>query len=921
MADAFAPQFQGEVRFNQPIEQPSALGAVADLVGMFGRSFSQAQESRASTAPKVDQNLGVFRQGLERVEAIRQERGETAALVAERQLASNFAMAGINLDDDYKDVYEKTTGRTWAGYGADNEARIMEETLKDPQVQASYVASFAVNKDWTEEQRIEYAIGQKATLQAAENEIARSKAEAGYKWSVQTEAAYSTAIDTFININLGGLQTLVEQGGRVTPQDIANLTAQWAQLKAGSKGQSSLSRPSGVSDEQWKAVQDKISNVDKMLETFQKATSSEVLLETLTTGIAQDMLKQGGGSVESRLAGVISIKDPASLNGLVGGVSEFIMGASGSLNLNVPTPDLFGHILENQGGLAAETDPNAIITSIPDNMKKELEGKTPEQIYKGLEAAGLLTSVVGPTDLSRPEARQQFVENATTIGAVLMNNPSDQFLSDAALKKLVANPQFIRNILALETTDPEAYTVARQFVRGGLSTELARQQRNLAAIENQMAITWDGSKYTFNKEALMAKGYSEKRVDEFIAWFNSPVGYSGDIQALANFNRPIPEGMLVVSPVDINQAIDRRNAISTIEKSLKALEVEVEAPAGQDPTAAVATTGSVTAETPSTYFDVNEQNLPAGGSIVEVGSAKVVANNTMKPLLNSTVGASSLVKPGADTRIAGVLQGPFQTLQNTFGAALVINDGLAKEGTSREKETPGSRHFHGDALDISTAGMSDADKLRLVDAALSAGFQGFGFGNNILHVDLGSKRAWAYGNDSFGGMSVADLKARVQGNATAPAAISMDPRVAQPSAGGNLATPEADDKEGAATGFTLLDGSFSVSGGGATTEAPATATEAATAELPVDFSNAATGVMPQQEEQAQAPVVDAEVAALIDNLSTKTKRQLKAAGIEPTSLKFFETDAAAEAAIESGELKEGDAYILPNGQVNIVEGD
>lgn len=107
-----------------------------------------------------------------------------------------------------------------------------------------------------------------------------------------------------------------------------------------------------------------------------------------------------------------------------------------------------------------------------------------------------------------------------------------------------------------------------------------------------------------------------------------------------------------------------------------------------------------------------------------------------------------------------------------------------------------------------------------------------------------------------------------------------------------------------------------------TEAAPAAApTEAATAELPTDFSNATTGVMPQQEEQTQAPVVDAEVQALIDNLSTKTKRQLKAAGIEPTSLKFFETDAAAEAAIESGELKEGDAYILPNGQVNIVEGD
>lgn len=886
MADAFAPQFQGEVRFNQPIEQPSALGAVADLVGMFGRSFSQAQESRAGTAPKVDQNLGVFRQGLERVEAIRQERGETAALVAERQLASNFAMAGINLDDDYKDVYEKTTGRTWAGYGADNEARIMEETLKDPQVQASYVASFAVNKDWTEEQRIEYAIGQKATLQAAENEIARSKAEAGYKWNVQTEAAYSTSVDTFVNINLGGLQTLVQQGGRVTPQDIANLSAQWGQYKV------RLSRPSGVSDDQWKAVQDKISNVDKMLETFQKATSSEVLLETLTTGIAQDMLKQGGGSVESRLAGVISIKDPASLNGLVGGVSEFIMGASGSLNFDIPIPNLFGHVVETQGGLASETDPNAVLTVVPDDIKKKLEGKTPEQIYKGLEAAGLLTSVIGPTDLSRPEARQQFVENATTIGAVLMNNPSDQFLSDAALKKLIANPQFIRNINALETTDPEAYTVARQFVRGGLSTELARQQRNLAAIENQMAITWDGSKYTFNKEALMAKGYSEKRVDEFIAWFNSPVGYSGDIQALANFNRPIPEGMLVVSPVDINQAIDRRNSISTIEKSLKALEVEVEAPAGQDPTAAVATTGSVTAQLLDKFEGGGDYNALFGfanrqGGQFEGTNVSQMTIGELKSFADGEYADYSRKQLG----YKATPMGRYQFVGSTL-AAVASRMGLPDDTVFSPEVQDQMFVFHAkEVMD----GKSPQGKR----AALRGTWEGL---KNATDSELDQMISEIEGGTASFGTTGIDTGVAARGarptdaNAVAAAAGGAAQRAIEANPPAALPTP-------------------------APVETPPATSEAATAELPVDFSNAATGVMPQQEEQAQAPVVDAEVAALIDNLSAKTKRQLKAAGIEPSSLKFFETDAAAEAAIESGELKEGDAYILPNGQVNIVEGD
>lgn len=886
MADAFAPQFQGEVRFNQPVEMPaqqSGLGAVADLVNMFGRSFSQAQESRAGTAPKVDQNLGVFRQGLERVEAIRQERGETAALVAERQLASNFAMAGINLDDDYKDVYEKTTGRTWAGYGADNEARIMEETLKDPQVQASYVASFAVNKDWTEEQRIEYAIGQKATLQAAENEIARSKAEAGYKWGVQTEAAYSTAVETFLNVNLGALMTTAQQGGRVTPQDIANLTAQWGQLKV------KVSRPPGISDDQWKATQDKLSNVDNMLATFQKASSSEVLLETLTTGIARDMLEQGGGSLESRLAGIISIKDPASLNGLVGDVSTFMMGASGSLNLNVPTPDLFGHVLESQGGLAAETDPNAIITVVPDDIKKKLEDKTHEQIYKGLEAAGLLTSVIGPADLSRPEARQQFVENATTIGAVLMNNPSDQFLSDAALKKLIANPQFIRNINALEVTDPEAYTVARQFVRGGLSTELARQQRNLEAIESNLGVVWNGSAYVLDKNALIQGGMTAQQADGFINWVGKT--YGGDTKALADGLIPMPPGMNF-KPVGLQQALDRRAAISTIEKAMKALEVEVAAPEGQDATAAVATTGSVTAQLLDKFEGGGDYNALFGfanrqGGQFEGTNVSQMTIGELKAFSDGEYADYSRKQLG----YKATPMGRYQFVGSTL-AAVASRMGLPDDTVFSPEVQDQMFVFHAkEVMD----GKSPQGKR----AALRGTWEGL---RNATDSELDQMISEIEGGTASFGTTGIDAGVAARGarptdaNAVAAAAGGAAQRAIEANPPAALPTP-------------------------APVETPPATSEAATAELPVDFSNAATGVMPQQEEQVQAPVVDAEVQALIDNLSSKTKRQLKAAGIEPSSLKFFETDAAAEAAIESGELKEGDAYILPNGQVNIVEGD
>lgn len=561
MADAFAPQLGTEVRFNQPVETPSAFGALAELGSFFVGNLADSQRKQATAAPKVDTNLATFRTGLEKVEAIRQERGETAALVAERQLASNFAMAGINLDAAYEDVYTTTTGRQWAGYGQDIEATMLQKTLDDPQVQSSYVASFAVNKDWTEEQRLEYAIGQKATLEAANNEIAKSKSEAGRKWSVQTEAAYAVKVDNFLNTRLGALSVNAQQGGRVSPMDVQNLKAQWDQLKV------ELSRPPNISDDQWKSTQDKFANIDSLLTTFEKAASSQLLLEEFTTSLATAMTSGGDGSVESMLAGMAAIKDPATVANLAGiNFSTYIMGiGKGNLNVEMTQQDLFGHILDDQGSLTGVDDPNSFLSTIPDTVKTNIDGKTPEQIFNGLDASGKLTGLVKPADLIRPDAREQFVTNAATIGAVLMNNPSEEFLSDSFLKQLVANPGFIRNVIALDVIDPEGATVARQYVRSGLNTERGRQVTNFGTIEaflSDKGIVWDGSAYVLSPEAQGIAGAVTTPGRRGFAPMSTIAGMA-----------PLPMDPLQEFSGIIKQAMDRRAAIGTIDSALKALEV------------------------------------------------------------------------------------------------------------------------------------------------------------------------------------------------------------------------------------------------------------------------------------------------------------------------------------------------------------
>ncbi|MDC0135760.1 hypothetical protein OAI26_03665 [Sulfitobacter sp.] len=581
MAGIFAPKLQSEVAYERPVEQPSMLGALAGLGGDFLQSYSASQRrSRgASGSTKPDPQLGTFAKGLERVEAIRNEKGEQAALIAERQLATNFAMQGVEFDTDYQNVYTKTTGRVWAGYGRDNEDFMREQALQDSQVQASYVASYALlPQDSTDEQRIEYAIGQKATLQASADVIARSKAEQGYQWSVQTEAAYGTAIDTFLNTNLGALVSTQKQGGTVGPQALANLGASWSQLKVG------VSRPSGVSDDQWKSTQAKITSIDNLLTTLTKASSSDVLFEEITRAFASALIAEGGGSTESILAAASAIKDPASLrdiSGLSGRVDELIMKVGRSLNLEITQPQLFGHIAE-QTGLGETVGGNITLDKLPASIASKVEGLSPQQFYDGLEASGQLTKLTDASALQRPEGRQQFVENSAGIGAVLMGMGNDDFLSASFLKELVGNRQFIQNVKTLDSVDPEGATVARTYVRSGLNTELVRQQRNLAAVEATSTATWNGSNYVIDQEQLRTK-VPTSRIEDFNRSLQK--NYGGDILSGVRdgFRRmnDVTDVVQLAGLYNLEGAVDRRDAIGVINETLKGLAVEEPETAGQ----------------------------------------------------------------------------------------------------------------------------------------------------------------------------------------------------------------------------------------------------------------------------------------------------------------------------------------------------
>ena len=151
----------------------------------------------------------------------------------------------------------------------------------------------------------------------------------------------------------------------------------------------------------------------------------------------------------------------------------------------------------------------------------------------------------------------------------------------------------------------------------------------------------------------------------------------------------------------------------------------------------------------------------SSSSFAYSGSGQIIANPSMNPIFTMNGQQSRFTKPDAGDIMMNDTIPRVKKLAELFGRPLIINDAIAKSGTSRESTTVGSQHFYGRAVDISTTGMSNSDKLRLVDLALQVGFTGFGFGNTILHIDTGSRRGWGYGNATYGGVSVESLDRKV----------------------------------------------------------------------------------------------------------------------------------------------------------------
>jgi hypothetical protein len=82
-------------------------------------------------------------------------------------------------------------------------------------------------------------------------------------------------------------------------------------------------------------------------------------------------------------------------------------------------------------------------------------------------------------------------------------------------------------------------------------------------------------------------------------------------------------------------------------------------------------------------------------------------------------------------------------LKASWGGPLSLNSAYRYPQTNaRVGGAKKSQHMHGNAFDVSTAGMTPEDRARLIQTAQASGFTGYGGYNNSLHFDVGPSRTW-----------------------------------------------------------------------------------------------------------------------------------------------------------------------------------
>ncbi len=905
MAGIFQPNLQTDVQYERPTQMASPLASIAQLGSsvISGLSDARARAEREAKAREPSysqvkdereaQNLADYATQLDSIQQMQGQISNSAYNLKIRQLNMDFLGRGVDISSsEYNQTREVVTGMPSAMVGRSDDEILVNNLRATPEGQAEL--SFAAQQLQAEgldvtSDNIASVVRQREVTKLAVDNL-QIQDEASFR---KAKPVINDMINMFQQDTQNAVFTLREAGVPLTSSMIQQRYVDFIQLQT----QITSSIPANIPTEQKNEVLGTLGRMEEFfIQLGMTKENGEIKLLNQNELQVQDKTRTFVsilGASDNAADNVLAMKlmdknyvvDPATYSLIESRIAE--LGATTDITPDwiedsdiVVTNDLIKTYdnfiqFEQAGGVQQFTLDNKLADGAMSLVSPEERDKwaslTNAQGWTATKAFGEASKGFSKEAILSGQMTDGFYNTVAGLALSLESiDILEEPVSFAGMRKEVSSklPDLIKTA---EAVDPAKGAAIRSLMFRSLSSQKFQYDTRISSDESALGIEFNPKTRTYNLSAQT----SDPAKLTLIRIVNN--NYNGDLVAATadGFSKTTKDDLsLLPSPsetqTDINRAVYTLRGIAPQVDDIKTVldmrssSVYLSNLATQlEPQAAKDAREDLSNLAQDTMFAVGEAELPSNATLVDVGGMQIAANASMNPLITSLDGASKLTVEGADQRMGSLLSGPFQTLQNTFGKTLVINDALAKEGTSREGSTPNSRHFHGDAIDIDISGLSNDERIKLVDSAIQAGFQGFGFGNNILHIDMGDRRAWNYSNDTFGGQPVTDLIARVRGTNVAR------PSLPTPAKTGDIKTPEADPNEGAPTNFTLLTPDIQVE------ELPPATTDFLEAEQPVQEEQPVDQAPAQQPAPVEAqPAVSQDVQNFLNSLSEEEKQNI-----------------------------------------------
>ena len=435
-----------------------------------------------------------FARDLSKIAVIRDQKGDAAARLAEQKFIRNYVANGGEFNSANKEAITKITGRPFETFGGieDQEQAQKLAIMNSPEFTGAFAAAkYSLPKGTSDEEIVNYAIGDIQANAALERELKVTTTHDTATWKKSGEATYGQAIDKFYNRVLGGLVITEDSGGFVDQQQARAALTEWQSISG-----NFLQKPANISASDFAAIRTRIENTTTLLKSFVNNTSNDTLAADIVRKVVETMPK-----------------DSAIDNG-------FRALALSDLQATMKHPSMTAEgVRFLKRWRALEKDPEkareSAINGTPPTSQVQIDAKSDKE--KAEFATESMKWAINGQDYSKEETR---VQGIRTINESLAHLSNTQGIISSNATIAVFNGKTIEAIQAIEKSDPEAGNALRNQAISTIDSQVVKTKANQQALLKDSNLTFDGAgELTLDLEAIK-KEFTAPQVELIVKDFN-----------------------------------------------------------------------------------------------------------------------------------------------------------------------------------------------------------------------------------------------------------------------------------------------------------------------------------------------------------------------------------------------------------------